>query len=108
MPDAAFLAPSSMKFLSTWLRNFWCTLGVSVIDCLLNEVPEHMAQEWLRRSLQHLKCNVLNEVPEHMAQEFDVPGDGQHGLANSSMKFLSTWLRNGLMADNTIESGDPQ
>ena len=61
---------SSMKFLSTWLRNRVST-GDQTTD--------------LQR--------VLNEVPEHMAQEYLLPVDGPAGEL-SSMKFLSTWLRN--------------
>ena len=36
---------SSMKFLSTWLRNSPYLQGATTIYTLLNEVPEHMAQE---------------------------------------------------------------
>ena len=36
---------------------------------------------------------ILNEVPEHMAQEFPY-GVGFFLRQVSSMKFLSTWLRN--------------
>ena len=36
---------------------------------------------------------VLNEVPEHMAQEWVFHFEGIE-LSHSSMKFLSTWLRN--------------
>ena len=39
---------------------------------------------------------LLNEVPEHMAQEFEHSGD-VGGIVGSSMKFLSTWLRNNRM-----------
>ena len=88
---------------------------------LLNEVPEHMAQEfsipireqgigrvssmkflstWLRNADNH-PCHahtcLLNEVPEHMAQEFEFFGGGFIQLVESSMKFLSTWLRNILL-----------
>ena len=36
---------SSMKFLSTWLRNDITMPPVSTPAAFLNEVPEHMAQE---------------------------------------------------------------
>ena len=36
---------------------------------LLNEVPEHMAQECEHFKGLLRKLGVLNEVPEHMAQE---------------------------------------
>ena len=38
---------------------------------LLNEVPEHMAQELIHRGASAVNAYVLNEVPEHMAQELD-------------------------------------
>ena len=59
---------SSMKFLSTWLRNS-CTIRGRRRTCLLNEVPEHMAQEYTQPSIRHNRRLFLNEVPEHMAQE---------------------------------------
>ena len=36
---------------------------------LLNEVPEHMAQEYEPGPRTPPSSVVLNEVPEHMAQE---------------------------------------
>ena len=36
---------SSMKFLSTWLRNHAQPFRLTVQHVILNEVPEHMAQE---------------------------------------------------------------
>ena len=60
-----------MKFLSTWLRN--------TVD-----VPGD-GQHGLA---------ILNEVPEHMAQEFQKFASGGLFAGYSSMKFLSTWLRN--------------
>ena len=36
----------------------------------LNEVPEHMAQEYSRSTTTPRPSNNLNEVPEHMAQEY--------------------------------------
>ena len=36
----------------------------------------------------------LNEVPEHMAQEYPCPARMWFGIVGTSMKFLSTWLRN--------------
>ena len=36
---------SSMKFLSTWLRNASPDKAVCLNPSILNEVPEHMAQE---------------------------------------------------------------
>ena len=59
-----------MKFLSTWLRNRRGFLDADTLGTLLNEVPEHMAQESDRRP------------------------SGLAGCRGSSMKFLSTWLRN--------------
>ena len=47
--EAVGAGESSMKFLSTWLRNH---LGRGLADGntpLLNEVPEHMAQEYARK-----------------------------------------------------------
>ena len=42
-----------------------------VVIPLLNEVPEHMAQEYLHLlDLRIDARDLLNEVPEHMAQEF--------------------------------------
>ena len=41
---------SSMKFLSTWLRNVIPWFPLVLRQCLLNEVPEHMAQESQRRT----------------------------------------------------------
>ena len=64
-----------------------------VIVFLLNEVPEHMAQE-SGVTLNNGDTNtILNEVPEHMAQELPVAEEPVE-LVDSSMKFLSTWLRN--------------
>ena len=48
-----------------------CTHSREATPSLLNEVPEHMAQECL--VFPKLLANilvVLNEVPEHMAQEY--------------------------------------
>ena len=59
---------SSMKFLSTWLRNA-CVLEDGSFTAVLNEVPEHMAQESRRQPECWRVEHVLNEVPEHMAQE---------------------------------------
>ena len=62
---------SSMKFLSTWLRNIQPAARHVVVIQLLNEVPEHMAQESGRAAKHHRKAPpFLNEVPEHMAQEW--------------------------------------
>ena len=62
---------------------------------VLNEVPEHMAQESTMTAAVPLSAQILNEVPEHMAQECDVDFLILARLAkHSSMKFLSTWLRN--------------
>ena len=57
-----------MKFLSTWLRNV-APHAMPPGPQILNEVPEHMAQE-----LAQLVITPCTYV--------------------SSMKFLSTWLRN--------------
>ena len=65
---------------------------------LLNEVPEHMAQESSHSPLRLLVQVVLNEVPEHMAQEFVKFAKRVDFILQSSMKFLSTWLRNFLVA----------
>ena len=60
---------SSMKFLSTWLRNA-DNHPCHAHTCLLNEVPEHMAQESpCEASRPTRPATLLNEVPEHMAQE---------------------------------------
>ena len=40
---------SSMKFLSTWLRNADTASDGDTSPSLLNEVPEHMAQEFSSR-----------------------------------------------------------
>ena len=46
----AWLAiPSSMKFLSTWLRNIGWLIDRYQVTTVLNEVPEHMAQEYHER-----------------------------------------------------------
>ena len=89
---ASLETQSSMKFLSTWLRNS-CSFLHWWGNEFLNEVPEHMAQEshFLLSRLQPLK--LLNEVPEHMAQE-SVGVRHADSHVPSSMKFLSTWLRN--------------
>ena len=83
-----------MKFLSTWLRNVKRNTRLTTAYAILNEVPEHMAQEYemlettnspvnpssmkfLSTWLRNCRCPpfhpasslVLNEVPEHMAQE---------------------------------------
>ena len=97
--DARDRGRSSMKFLSTWLRNRRSAAMCGVHRRVLNEVPEHMAQESARFSTRRARTHtVLNEVPEHMAQEFAVTLAGDETIL-SSMKFLSTWLR------NTIERG---
>ena len=57
-----------MKFLSTWLRNL-VVKRLRMIVAHLNEVPEHMAQEFGRPRCGHDWNRHLNEVPEHMAQE---------------------------------------
>ena len=54
-----------------------------------------MAQEWRPPSRTPTASTVLNEVPEHMAQEFFL-ARALLSLGSSSMKFLSTWLRNAL------------
>ena len=59
-----------MKFLSTWLRNIAKRHGLGRLE------------------------RVLNEVPEHMAQEFRLGAECGLRRGESSMKFLSTWLRN--------------
>ena len=46
---------------------------------------------WRRR---RVRARLLNEVPEHMAQEFGAAELPSFHML-SSMKFLSTWLRNG-------------
>ena len=38
-------------------------------SAILNEVPEHMAQEFRQHTGKSRLQSVLNEVPEHMAQE---------------------------------------
>ena len=62
---------SSMKFLSTWLRNFTGFWRFDMLDDVLNEVPEHMAQEYWTQTGGNGWMVLLNEVPEHMAQEWD-------------------------------------
>ena len=57
-----------MKFLSTWLRNIAAHYNRDSTS-VLNEVPEHMAQEFLFLFPWLLYGIFLNEVPEHMAQE---------------------------------------
>ena len=43
-----FIRQSSMKFLSTWLRNYGRDAArLTTTDGFLNEVPEHMAQEFM-------------------------------------------------------------
>ena len=84
---------SSMKFLSTWLRNR-VPAGWRRRWSLLNEVPEHMAQEWTSDTSPRARSTLLNEVPEHMAQEYLAEPFRVLDAAQSSMKFLSTWLRN--------------
>ena len=84
---------SSMKFLSTWLRNAEQGQTVEEAAHVLNEVPEHMAQESLlvgvdcprkRSSMKFLSTLLRNS-----------PIKGPRGrVSESSMKFLSTWLRN--------------
>ena len=40
-------------------------------DFFLNEVPEHMAQEYVQAEVVEEEATALrNEVPEHMAQEY--------------------------------------
>ena len=39
---------------------------------ILNEVPEHMAQEFGRMAVRNGRIALLNEVPEHMAQELRI------------------------------------
>ena len=88
-------AASSMKFLSTWLRNMTPPCRAPWATALLNEVPEHMAQEYyppveVRRvghgSSMKFLSTWLRNIASHMGQE--------HAERSSSMKFLSTWLRN--------------
>ena len=55
-----------------------------------------MAQECRRRICRARTIRNLNEVPEHMAQEFGWRLQYRQLLA-TSMKFLSTWLRNRLV-----------
>ena len=50
---------------------------------------------------------ILNEVPEHMAQEWHVHTGGLVG-DGSSMKFLSTWLRNSANVSHSCSMFDPQ
>ena len=64
------------------------------LPSILNEVPEHMAQESGCSATCPASTNFLNEVPEHMAQEFRDTFVGVLVFGDSSMKFLSTWLRN--------------
>ena len=45
------------------------------------------------KKAQQATVSFLNEVPEHMAQELLAETTGPL-LRRSSMKFLSTWLRN--------------
>ena len=71
-----------MKFLSTWLRNMSPDKEVCLNPSILNEVPEHMAQEYRGRRSRRCFCRFLNEVPEHMAQEYDTAMPGAVG--NSS------------------------
>ena len=67
-------ALSSMKFLSTWLRNESIRLSAGThLVRILNEVPEHMAQESPPCRLCSASPCLLNEVPEHMAQESASP-----------------------------------
>ena len=41
-----------------------------MVRALLNEVPEHMAQEFAEiKPADSVYSPLLNEVPEHMAQE---------------------------------------
>ena len=58
-----------MKFLSTWLRNDAHDGMVRFQATVLNEVPEHMAQEYAHTCRNAPDYGILNEVPEHMAQE---------------------------------------
>ena len=53
-----------------------------------------MAQEYPIDSLIRRCQRLLNEVPEHMAQEFVAVAQVGRIIVASSMKFLSTWLRN--------------
>ena len=57
-----------------------------------------MAQESSHSPLRLLGTRVLNEVPEHMAQESVKFAKRVDFILQSSMKFLSTWLRNFLVA----------
>ena len=61
---------------------------------ILNEVPEHMAQELRPTKARRTHPAFLNEVPEHMAQECQAQLPQMLLAIHSSMKFLSTWLRN--------------
>ena len=86
--------PSSMKFLSTWLRNN----VVSRRACCMTRSSMKFLSTWLRngcrRRLWPPRSSLLNEVPEHMAQECERHQGHRHRQGLSSMKFLSTWLRN--------------
>ena len=85
---------SSMKFLSTWLRN---GLLIAQIRGRQRSSMKFLST-WLRNRRGFLDADtlgtLLNEVPEHMAQESDRRPSGLAGCRGSSMKFLSTWLRN--------------
>ena len=91
--SAGGLNMSSMKFLSTWLRDVGCVMLTPLSATILNEVPEHMAQECAPAGRGAAVRLILNEVPEHMAQESWCSLPMRHRW-HSSMKFLSTWLRN--------------
>ena len=82
-----------MKFLSTWLRNDALKDGVISPTSLLNEVPEHMAQEFEQGQFQIAFIDSSMKFLSTWLRNFGAGGGFQRG-GGSSMKFLSTWLRN--------------
>ena len=61
-----------MKFLSTWLRNCFVTIAVRA-HCLPSSMK--FLSTWLRNAVANHQyalsaVHILNEVPEHMAQEY--------------------------------------
>ena len=55
-------------------------IAVSRSRPILNEVPEHMAQESRADRRCRCKRTFLNEVPEHMAQEWQTIGHAGHEI----------------------------
>ena len=85
---------SSMKFLSTWLRNFRFSVNKN-LRSILNEVPEHMAQEFFRAAGRHDDaCPSSMKFLSTWLRNSAVPMPFACRGGRSSMKFLSTWLRN--------------